>query len=161
MAQKKATPKSKVTHAADIVAANLNLLALLQASLMILGKLFGKSLTTAWIFQHATINEFDTDKTDQLSALFAKLGSKSLKAVYQMESVDKLFTIKQWTMISMIARGAKSSDFSDDKTTQAMIDALVSTVNKSMHFDKLDVPTKAEKTGTGQSKSAKRSITVK
>lgn len=145
----------------DKMTTKINLLEVLQAVLMILGKLFGKSLSTAWIFQHAQIGDYDTDKTDQLAALFAKHGNKAIKAVYQLESIDKLFTVKQWAMIACIARGAKVTDFTDDKETAEMIAALVATVNKVYHFDKMDVPTKAEKTGNGQSKSAKRKIELK
>ncbi len=138
----------------------LNLLDLLKATLAVLGELFGKSLSTAWIFQHAIVNSYDTDKADQLIKLFEKLGNKAFKAVYQIESTEKLFTIKQWTMIAMIARGAKSSDFTDDKEAAALIDQVVKVVNAKYHFEKLPIPTKAERT-TGNAKSSKRVINVK
>jgi hypothetical protein len=142
------------------MATKYNLLDALKAALLILGALFGKSLSTAWIFQHSVINKLDTDNSEQLVKLFDTIGNKALKAVYQLESADKLFTVKQWTMIAMIARGAKSSDFTDDKATTALIEALVKTVNATYHFEKMDVPTKASK-ATGNTKSAKREITIK
>lgn len=142
------------------MASKINLLETLKSALMILGELFGKSLSTAWIFQHAIVNKLDTDKSDQLIKLFDVMGNKALKAVYQLESADKLFTVKQWTMIAMIARGAKPTDFTDDKATAALIDALVKNVNGFYHFDKMPVPTKAERS-SGNAKSAKREITIK
>jgi hypothetical protein len=142
------------------MAAKYSLLDALKDVLMILGGLFGKSLSTAWIFQHAKINGLDTDKAEDMGKLFATLGNKTLKAVYQIESADKLFSVKQWAMVAMIARGAKASDFTDDKATMLLIDALTLTVNKVYHFDKMEVPTKAART-TGNAKTAKREITVK
>lgn len=146
------------------MATKVNLLDVLKSVLLILGSMFGKSLTTAWIFQHAKFENgkdmLDSDKAEQLTAAFEKYGNKVIKATYKLDNASALFTVKQWAMIAMIARGAKATDFTDDKATAALIDALVKTVNATYHFDKADIPTKAEKAGKSSAKSAQRVISL-
>ena len=127
--------------------------------LAILGGLFGKSLTSAWIFQHAKVGGMDSDKREELNAAFKKYGVKVLKGVYQIESLSSVLTVKQWAMIALIARGdAKPSDFTENKDAQALIAVMVAAVEKQMHFAKMSVPVKTEKS---ERKSAKREIAIK
>lgn len=134
----------------------------LLATLLALGAKIGKSLSFAWIFQHAKMPDgIDTDNVAQLEQALGKNAGKYFRTIYgnkkQAMTIANVLTTKQLFMCATIIRKElKASDFTSDVEAQKMINALAKAADETFHFAKLQAPTPKTRSTV---KSAKREIT--